>query len=122
MSIRPHKNLVVWQEGISLVKDIYLLCSTLPENEKFGLISQLKRASVSIPTNIAEGAARSSDKEFAYFLHIAKGSLSEIDTLLTIATELNFVQAENLKHVLEKADRVAALLNGLIKSLKTHPQ
>lgn len=118
MTVRPHKNLVAWKEAIQLVKDIYLLCDRLPENEKFGIVSQLKRASVSIPTNIAEGAARSSEKEFAYFLHIAGGSLSEVDTLLTLAIELNFLKSEELPMVIERISKVAALINGLIKSLK----
>ncbi len=118
MSVRPHKNLVTWKEAIQLVKDIYLLCEQLPESEKFGLVSQLKRASVSIPTNIAEGAARSSDKEFAYFLYIANGSLSEVDTLLTITIELSFFKSEELALIFERTEKVAALLNGLIKSIK----
>jgi four helix bundle protein len=117
MSVRPHKNLVAWKEAIQFVKDVYLLCDRLPESEKFGLTSQLKRVCVSVPTNIAEGAARSSDREFAYFLHIANGSLSEVDTLLTIAIELNFLKSEELILVLERIDKVGALLNGLIKSL-----
>ena len=118
MTVRPHKNLLAWKEAIQLVKDLYLLCDRLPESEKFGLVSQLKRASVSIPTNIAEGAARSTDKEFAYFLSIANGSLSEIDTLITIGIELNYLTPKNLSLVLEKIEKVGALINGLIKSLK----
>ena len=118
MTVRPHKNLVAWREAIQLVKDVYLLCDCLPESEKFGLVSQLKRASVSVPTNIAEGSARSTGKEFAYFLSIANGSLSEIDTLLTITFELRYLKSENLSLVLERVEKVGALINGLIKSLK----
>jgi len=122
MTVRPHKNLVAWKEAIQLVKDIYLLCDRLPESEKFGLVSQLKRASVSVPANIAEGAARSSKKEFIYFLYISSGSLSEVDTLLTIAIELNFLKPEDLTIVLERTHKIASLINGLIKSLKSEKQ
>lgn len=115
---RPHKKLLVWQEAINLVKLNYALCKKLPDDEKFGIISQLKRASVSVPTNIAEGAARNTDKEFLHFLVIANGSLSEIDTLLTVIIELNYLTEAELAPHFEKLDRVSALLHGLSKSIK----
>ena len=117
--MRPHKNLIVWKESISFVKDINKLTNQLPDTEKFGLISQLKRASVSIPTNISEGAARSTKKEFVYFLYISSGSLSEVDTLLTIAENLEYISKTDLENCEKKTGTISALLNGLIKKLKS---
>jgi len=82
MTARRHYDLRVWQDGIALVKTIYALTAKLPREELFGLTSQMRRAAVSVPANIAEGAARSTQKEFIHFLSIARGSLSELDTLL----------------------------------------
>jgi four helix bundle protein len=117
-SVRPHKKLIAWQESIKLVKIIYALCNKLPESEKYGIISQLKRAVISVPANIAEGAARSTQKEFAYFLAISNGSLSEIDTFLSIITELSMLKEDDVDPAFEQIDRISALINGLIKSLK----
>jgi four helix bundle protein len=91
MNSRPHERLKVWIEAISLVKAVYRETGGFPEQERYGLTGQLRRASVSIPTNIAEGAARHSTPEFLRFLYISRGSLSEIETLLVIATELTFL-------------------------------
>ena len=85
------KDLVVWKRGIDLVEDIYALTANLPANEQFGLVSQMRRAAVSIPSNIAEGQGRKSAKEFIQFLYIAKGSLAEIETQLIICERLKFV-------------------------------
>ncbi len=79
---KPHKKMKVWQEAMRAVREMYRLTNLLPSEEKFGLISQMRRAAVSIPCNIAEGAARRGKKEFKNFLSIAQGSLSELDTLL----------------------------------------
>lgn len=117
--MRPHKNLLAWKESISFVEDIYTLTKQLPDTEKFGLTSQLKRASVSIPTNISEGAARSTKKEFVYFLYISSGSLSEIDTLLTIASNLKYIDINSLENCERKMRTISSLLNGLIKKLKS---
>ena len=89
--MRNYRHLDVWKLGITLVKHVYKLCYQLPADEKFGLSSQLKRAAISIPSNIAEGYGRGSDKEFKRFLFIASGSLYEIETQLTIATELKLI-------------------------------
>ncbi|HVA98898.1 MAG TPA: four helix bundle protein [Bacteroidia bacterium] len=118
MTTRPHKNLIVWQEAIGFVKHIYSLTSKFPEAEKFGLVSQLRRAAVSVPTNIAEGSARNTKKEFIQFLYIASGSLSEVDTLLTISTEINYISSKEYAIALEMQGKISALLNGLIKKLK----
>jgi four helix bundle protein len=118
-SVRPHKNLIVWKESIQLVKSMYKLSKQLPDNERFGIISQLQRASVSVAANIAEGAARNTTKEFLRFLHIANGSLSEVDTLLVIVLELGYVKNEAYSEQEKQLDKIGALLNGLIRKLRS---
>lgn len=115
----PHKNLVAWQESMELVRLIYLFASELPGEEKFNLISQLKRAATSVPLNIAEGAGRNSDKEFKHFLHIARGSLSEVNTVIDLCVLLNFCTSDRIKPLNEQEQKCAALINGLIKSLNS---
>lgn len=116
--MRPHRNLQVWKEGIQLVKLVYKFSLLLPSEEKFGIQSQIKRASVSVPVNIAEGAARKTEKEYLQFLYIARGSLSEIDTLMEIIKELGLTQPEQIKDLLEKNDKTSAMLNGLISKIE----
>jgi four helix bundle protein len=116
--MRPHKNLIVWKDSIEFVQFIYKLTNKFPDTEKFGLISQLNRASVSVPTNISEGAARNTKKEFIQFLFISSGSLSEVDTLLTISSKLNFINENEFSEANIKMNRISSLLNGLIKKLK----
>ena len=112
--MKTHKDLDVWKESINLVEYIYRITSSYPKNETYGLISQMRRASISIPSNIAEGAGRKSSKEFARFISIAQGSLSELETQLIISVRLNYIQDynENQIEVLQK------LMNGLIRYLK----
>jgi four helix bundle protein len=89
-----HKDLEVWKKSMDLVETIYKLTQTFPDSEKFGLTSQMRRSAVSIPSNIAEGSARKGDKELIHFLHIALGSLSELDTQYTIAVRINYTSKE----------------------------
>jgi four helix bundle protein len=117
-TIRPHKNLIVWQKAIDVVPFIYGISKKFPDEEKFGLTSQLQRAVISISINIAEGAARMSDKEFLRFAYISSGSLSEVDTLLIIAQKLNYINEDDYLLANEKLNELSALLNGLIKMLK----
>ena len=116
---RPHKKLIVWQEAMELFSLVYHLCIDFPTDEKFGMISQMKRAAVSVPSNIAEGAARKSNKETIQFFYISLGSLSELDTLNTLAKNLNFTDENKFNELDEKINRVSALLNGLIEKRKT---
>ena len=95
-----HKELDVWKKSMDLVALIYKLSSSFPEAEKFGLTSQIRRAAVSVPSNIAEGAGRKGDKEFVQFLHIALGSLSELETQYLIAVRLNYTEKNNNIEVL----------------------
>lgn len=91
-----HKDLDVWKKSMDLVETIYKLTQKFPESEKFGLTSQMRRAAVSIPSNIAEGSARKGDKELIHFLHIALGSLSELETQYLIAVRLVFIEKEDV--------------------------
>jgi four helix bundle protein len=91
-----HKDLDVWKKSMDLVETIYKLTQKFPESEKFGLTSQMRRCAVSIPSNIAEGAARKGDKELIHFLHIALGSLSELETQYLIAMRLAFIEKEDI--------------------------
>lgn len=117
--MRPHYNLDVWKKSFSLVKKIYLLTDEFPSEEKFGLISQLRRASVSVPTNISEGSARSSQKEFLHFLYISLGSLTEVETLLLLSRELGFIKSKGVvEELLKEIELITKLLLGLINSIK----
>ena len=110
-----HKDLEVWKKAIELVKLVYIITDDLPHKEEYGLCSQIRRAVVSIPSNIAEGCARFSSKETVRFLDIALGSLAEVDTQLIIARELGYLQSND--EVLELLGKVNALLIGLRKSV-----
>lgn len=116
---KPHHQLAVWQRSINLVKGIYQLTGEFPESEKFGLISQMRRAAVSIPSNIAEGAARNSRKEFINFLHIAQGSIAELETQILISQELGFVKVDSVNSLLQEMDEISKMIIGLQRSLKT---
>src|SRR5690554_2743249 len=90
-NIQTYKNLKIWQKGISLVKQVYKSCENFPKEEVFGLTSQIKRCSVSIPSNIAEGWGRNTTQSYVQFLRIARGSLMELETQIIIANELGFL-------------------------------
>jgi len=113
-----HKDLEVWKEGIDLVTDIYKLSNLLPDSEKYGMTSQIRRAAISIPSNIAEGAGRHSDKEFIQFLYISLGSLEELETLMIISLNLTFLQQNHLDPIYQKIIHLRKLIIGLIKYLK----
>lgn len=120
MSIKTHKNLDAWKLSVDLVTEIYFLTGNFPKNEIFGLTNQLRRASISIPSNIAEGAARNSQKEFIQFLYIALGSQQELDTQLLISRNLNFITEDSYHQITDKVQTIGKLLNGLIKYLKSN--
>ncbi|HFK5503691.1 TPA: four helix bundle protein [Elizabethkingia anophelis] len=117
--IKSHKDLKVWQESMDLVKDIYELVQNFPAEEKYNLTSQIKRSSVSIPSNIAEGAGRKSNLEFIQFLNIASGSLSELETQLEIAIRLKFI-TEN-EELFKKIIFIRIMIINLKKSLGNKP-
>ena len=111
--MRTHENLEVWKKSVDFVVEIYKLTEDFPKEEKFGLTSQIRRASVSIPANIAEGAARTSEKEFLYFLSNAQGSASEVSTEILIAFRLGFLSQENYLNLSPKLDETGRMLSGL---------
>lgn len=113
-----YRDLIVWQKSMSLVTLIYQLVPVLPENEKYGLIPQIKRSAISIPSNIAEGYGRNYKKDYARFLQIARGSLFENQTQLEIAVNLNFIKSDDLKEIKELSIEVEKMLNSLIKKLE----
>jgi four helix bundle protein len=113
--IVSHKDLVVWQKSIALACKVYAGTRLLPRDERFGLTSQLRRAAVSIPSNIAEGSARHSRAEFIQYLHRSRGSLAELETQFVIASRL--VLLSDAATTLEEIAEVGRLLNGLIRSL-----
>ncbi len=116
--MRNFRQLEIWKNGIEIVKQAYVLSQLLPSEEKFGLRSQITRASVSIPSNIAEGCSRNSEIEFKRFLEIAMGSLFEVETQLIISQELEFIQQEDLKTIFELLSKEAKMINSLINKIK----
>lgn len=117
--MRKHQQLRVWQESMELVVAVYTLTSTFPASERYGLASQMQRAAVSVPSNIAEGAARGSKADFLRFLHIARGSLSELETQCLIAQRLGY--NSDISTITVTIDSVFSQLGGLIKYLKVTP-
>jgi len=113
--IRTHRDLDVWKEGIELAVKVYEIVQKFPNEEKYGLVDQIKRSAISIPSNIAEGAARNSKKEFLQFLHISLGSISELETQLIIANRLGFL---NNKEIFPLIERERSKILGLIKYLR----
>ncbi len=116
--MRDFRKLDIWTNGIEIVKQVYLLSDKLPSEEKFGLRSQITRASVSIPSNIAEGCSRNSQIEFKRFLEIAIGSLFEVETQLFIAQELKFLKSEELETIFSLIKKEAKMINSLINKIK----
>ena len=116
--MRPHESLEVWQKAVEFVVMIYERTKSFPSDERFGLTSQVRRAAVSIPANIAEGAARQSDKEFCHFTAIAQGSCSEVETELLIANKLGFLSQSEYIELKTEADSIGRMLVGLSKHLK----
>ena len=115
--MKSHKDLDVWKSSIMFVSTIYVTSQAFPSSEIYGLTSQIRRAAVSIPSNIAEGAARGSKKEFVRFLYIALGSLSEVETQLLIAVNLEYVK--DIVGLDCEVIRIRKMLLGLIRSLKS---
>ncbi len=115
-----YKNLEAWKRSMRLVKEVYLLVKTFPKEELFALTSQTKRAVVSIPANIAEGIGRNYKKDTIQFLHIARGSLYELETLLNIAVMVEIMPENKFEPFTILIDETLRILNGLIKSYETN--
>lgn len=116
MGLKSFRELIVWQKSMDLCEEIYEIVSSFPPSEVYGLTAQLKRAVISIPSNIAEGASRNSTKEFIQFLYIANGSLSEVETQLELAVRLKFIGEEKIP--VENIKYIRVMLLSLIRSLK----
>ena len=106
MKIKSYKDLLVWQKSRQLVKTIYLLLSKFTDSEKYGLISQIQRVSISIIANIAEGKQRQTTKEYVQFLYIAYGSSAEVEALLTLALDLGFAKESELTEIFEELTQI----------------
>src|SRR5262245_62062114 len=120
-TVRPHKRLDVWQKAMELVAAIYASTEKFPPRENFVLSSQMRKAAVSVPSNIAEGAARFSNRDKLHFYHIARGSLSELDTQIEIAIKLKYVDVEEAESLQIMLENVSRLLQGLIQSRQDSP-
>jgi four helix bundle protein len=116
--VRSYKDLVAWKKSMDLVTAVYRASQGFPKEEIFGLVSQIRRSAVSVPSNIAEGHARTSRKEFQYFLSNARGSLAELETQLTIAHQLAYINEMVINQLLDRLGEVGRILNGLLSSLK----
>ena len=117
-TVSTHKDLNVWKKTMDLAAQVYSLTAKFPKEELYGLTSQIRRSAVSIPSNIAEGAARHSRKEFIQFLHIASGSVAELETQLLLAIQIGLLSGD---HIISHVEEVRKLLLGLLRSLKKKP-
>ena len=115
--INSYRDLLVWQKGLELAYLLYEITRLFPQEERFGLISQIRRAAVSVPSNIAEGQAKYGKKEFIRYLYIAKGSLAELDTQCLIARKLGYVEEPQIKPILLQIDELQRMLYSLIEKL-----
>lgn len=116
--LNSYRDLLVWQRAMELVIETYRLSAGFPKEEQYGLTSQLRRASVSVPSNIAEGYGRASRKEYLQFLYVAQGSLKETETQIILAEMLGYASMNSTKLLLERAEVVSKLLGGLIRALR----
>ncbi len=117
--IRPHRKLDVWKKSLQFAKKVYLITSKYPSAEIYGLVSQMRRAIISIPSNLAEGAARKSKKEFLQFLNIAQGSISELDTQIELSMMLNYISKDEYIELMEELRTISKMLFGLSRSLRS---
>lgn len=113
---RKHHDLIVWKESVELVKEIYDLTANFPKEEIYSLTNRIRRLAISVPSNIAEGAARTTNKEFINFLSISRGSLSELETQIIISKKIGYIS--NANQVMKKIYKIFALINGFINSIK----
>ena len=116
--LSSYRDLLVWQKAMELVVETYRLSSRFPKEEQYGLTSQLRRASVSVPSNIAEGYGRASRKEYLQFLYVGQGSLKETETQIILAEMLGYSSKDAAELLLEKCEVVGKLLGGLIRALQ----
>ncbi|MDR0311703.1 MAG: four helix bundle protein [Acidobacteriota bacterium] len=119
MAAKHYKELIVWQKAMDLVYLVYQATKSFPKDELYGLTSQIRRAAVSVPSNIADGQARKSTAEFRNFLSVARGSMAEVETQLLIALRLNYTQESQLREIMAVHDEVSKMLFALTTKLAT---
>ncbi len=117
MKVRSYRDLLIWRKGIELSKEVYGIIKQFPKDERYALSDQMKRSAVSVPSNIAEGQARQHTGEFKQFLYISLGSLAELDTQLTIASELEFVKDKESGIIYNKITEMQKMITSLIAKL-----
>lgn len=115
--IKSYKDLIVWKKSILLVKETYKITSCFPKSEAYGLVAQMRRAVISVPSNIAEGYGRKTRKDYGQFCSIAYGSLLELETQLEIAKELGFIKSDDIKFEENLIEEVGKMLNALVRKL-----
>ncbi len=116
--IRSFEDLIVWQKSVDMCQTIYEVSAQFPSDERFGLVSQIRRSAVSIPSNIAEGYGRGTPAEYSRFLRVARGSLYEVETQLIIAARLGFIPADRFKEIRELTKECGRILAGLLRSIE----
>lgn len=119
--MRPHHKLEAWSKAIELVTDVYKSSEKFPKEERYGLTGQIRRAAVSIPANLAEGAGRRSPKEFAHFLSNSQGSASELETELIIANRLGYLDEATFAKLIGQLERIGRLITGLVRHVRSGP-
>jgi len=115
---RSYRDLLVWQKSMKFVQEVYAASATFPREEMYGLTSQVRRAAVSIPSSIAEGHGRRSQREFSQFLRISRGSIMEVETQLQIAASLGFISERHSDQLLKQSEELGKMLDGLSSSIK----
>ena len=120
MQVKSYKDLIVWQKSMDLVEMVYQATKVFPKEELYGLTNQLRRAAVSVPSNLAEGQARNSTAEFRNFLSISRGSLAEVETQLLIAERLRYLQPEQLTPIMNLQIEINKMINALMGKLATN--
>ena len=119
MGVQSYRDLIVWKKGMELAREIYKITKKLPKDEIYSLTNQMRRAAVSIPSNIAEGQARNSSKEFINFLSIAKGSKAELETQLLLCVQIGYLVDTDISEAINLSEQISKMLTALIKTLTT---
>ncbi len=118
MAVKDYRELIVWQKAMDLVEMVYRASASFPREEVYGLRSQVRRAAVSVPSNIAEGQARATTADFLHFLSIARGSLKEVETQVIIAQRLGYIDGQKESELTEHSEQVSRLISGLVNALR----
>jgi len=117
MTIQNYRDLIVWQKSIEVTEKVYIITRKLPKEEMYSLTNQMRRAAVSIPSNIAEGQARNSTKEFIHFLSIARGSKAELETQLLLCLKIGYLNDTDISEIMELLTEIGKMLNTLVRKL-----